>query len=135
MRRVPTQTSEIFDSAALSAAGIPDFDDIHDTAASGAGDTTPAPSDYEEHALSGRASSGGGGRQMDADLPSDVEGGGYLGGGETMLDFDQESSTRGSLPVFNTAGHANGGNRPTTPTGESSRAVSQLFIISFSLHR
>lgn len=135
MPRVPTQTFGIFDSAALSAAGIPEFDGIHDTAASGAGDATPVPSDYEEPSLAGRASSGDGGRQMDADLPSDVEGGGYLGGGETMLDFDQESSTRGSLPVFDTAGHADSGNSPTTPTGESPRAVSQFCIISFSLNR
>ena len=135
MPRVPTQTFGIFDSAALSAAGIPEFDGIYDTAASDAGDATPAPSDYEEHALSGRAPSGGGGRQMDADLPSDVEGGGHLGGGVTMLDFDQESSSRASLPVFDTAGHADSGNRPTTSTGESPRAVSQLSIISFSLNR
>lgn len=132
---MPTPTSRIFGSAALSAAGIPDFDSTHDTAVPGAGDATPAPSDCGRHALSGTASSGSGGRQTNADLPGDVKGGGYLGEGQTMLDLDQESPTRGSLPLSSVAGHEDDGNRLTALAGELFHAVTRPDIISFSLNR
>lgn len=121
---MPTETSGFSASAVRSAAGIPDSDGTHDYADPGTEDTTPGPSDYEEHTLPKGPPS-----QVltNADLLHDVESGGNLGGGEVMLDLDRESPSRGSLPGSNMAGNAGGGRRSESIVGMSS--VVRFYLI------